>query len=276
VGGPPAWLSTPLRPEDLASNIPYSYLAGNLIAQGVVDASKCPNGGLLSDGAASQCGIDVARPAVTAWQNQFDSLIFNVAQQTGVPAQLLKNLFSRESQFWPGVFTTKADVGLGQLTDKGADTTLLWNPSFFEQFCPLVLDESVCSKRYAFLDEKEQETLRGALVHSVDAACPDCLLGIDLTQADFSVGIFAQTLIANCSQTGRIVSNVSGLPVGQAATYEDLWRFTLVNYNAGPGCLIIALEDTVMLGEPLVWSSVSNHITPACQGVIDYIADISR
>jgi hypothetical protein len=276
VGGPPAWLSTPLRPEDLASNIPYSYLAGNLIAQSVVDASKCPNGGLLSDGAASQCGIDVARPAVTAWQNQFDSLIFNVAQQTGVPAQLLKNLFSRESQFWPGVFTTKADVGLGQLTDKGADTTLLWNPSFFEQFCPLVLDESVCSKRYAFLDEKEQETLRGALVHSVDAACPDCLLGIDLREADFSVGIFAQTLIANCSQTGRIVSNVSGLPVGQAATYEDLWRFTLVNYNAGPGCLIIALEDTVMLGEPLVWSSVSNHITPACQGVIDYIADISR
>jgi hypothetical protein len=276
VGGPPAWLSTPQRAEDLASNIPYQYLAGNLITQGAVDASACPNGGLLTDGAASQCGIDVARPAVTKWQNQFDTLIFKVAQDTGVPAQLLKNLFSRESQFWPGVFTVKADVGLGQLTDDGADTTLLWNPSFFEQFCPLVLDNVVCSKRYAFMDEKDQETLRGALVHSVDAVCQDCLLGIDLRQADFSVGIFAQTLIANCGQTGRIVSNVSGLPTNQAATYEDLWRFTLVNYNAGPGCLIIALEDTVMLGEPLVWGSVMNHLTPVCQGAISYIADISR
>ncbi len=276
VGGPPAWLSTPPRPEDLASNIPYHYLAGNLISQGAVDAGKCPDGGLLSDGAASQCGIDVARPAVTEWQNQFDSLIFNVAQDTGVPAQLLKNLFSRESQFWPGIFTIKADVGLGQLTDNGADTTLLWNPSFFEQFCPLVLDDAVCSKRYAFMNEKDQETLRGALVNSVDAVCTDCLLGIDLRQADFSVGIFAQTLIANCAQTGRIVSNVSGLPANQAATYEDLWRFTLVNYNAGPGCLIIALEDTVMWGEPLVWGSVMKHLTPVCQGAIDYIADISR
>ena len=276
VGGPPAWLSTPLRPEDLASNIPYQYLAGNLISQGVVDASSCPNDGLLSDGTASQCGVEVARPAVTEWQNQFDTLIFSVAQDTGVPAQLLKNLFSRESQFWPGVFTTKADVGLGQLTSDGADTTLLWNPSFFEQFCPLVLDDSICSKRYAFMNEKDQETLRGALVKSVDAACADCLLGIDLRQADFSVSIFAETLIANCGQTGRIVSNVTGLPANQAATYEDLWRFTLVNYNAGSGCLIIALEDTVMKGEPLVWGSVMKHLTPVCQGVIDYVADISR
>jgi hypothetical protein len=276
VGGPPAWLSTPQRAEELASNIPYQYLAGNLITQGVVDASSCPNGGFLSDGVASQCGIDVARPAVNEWQNRFDTLIFKVAQDTGVPAQLLKNLFSRESQFWPGVFTTKADVGLGQLTENGADTTLLWNPSFFEQFCPLVLDDAVCSKRYAFMDEKDQETLRGALVHSVDAICADCPFGIDLRQADFSVGIFAHTLLANCEQTGRIVRNVTGLPVNQSASYEDLWRFTLVNYNAGPGCLISALEDTVMLGEPLVWGSVMTHLTPVCQAAVGYVADISR
>jgi hypothetical protein len=287
VGGPPAWLSTPDRAENLASNIPYQYLAGNLISQGAVDAGSCPNDGLLADGAASQCGMDVARPAVTEWQNRFDTLIFGVAQDTGVPAQLLKNLFSRESQFWPGVFTTKADVGLGQLTENGADTTLLWNPSFYEQFCPFVLDKATCDTKFyseaqeddpyhPALSDKERALLRGALVRSVDAVCQDCLLGIDLRQADFSVGVFAQTLLANCSQTGKIVSNVSGLPTSEAATYEDLWRFTLVNYNAGPGCLIDALDETVMMGEPLVWGSVMTYLTPACQGAIDYVADISR
>jgi hypothetical protein len=72
------------------------------------------------------------------------------------------------------------------------------------------------------------------------------------------------------------VRNVTGLPVNQSASYEDLWRFTLVNYNAGPGCLISALEDTVMLGEPLVWGSVMTHLTPVCQAAVGYVADISR
>jgi hypothetical protein len=276
VGGPPLWLSTPDRPENLASNIPYEYLAGNLITQGVVDASDCPGDGLLPNGAATQCGIEAARPAVTDWQNRFDTLIFNVAGETGVPAQLLKNLFSRESQFWPGVFTTKADVGLGQLTENGADTTLLWNPSFFEQFCPLMLEDSTCRKGYAFLQPDDQETLRGALVHSVDAVCADCPLGIDLRQADFSVGVFAQTLLANCDQAARVVSEVSGVLPSEASTYEDMWRFTLVNYNAGPGCLNLALQDTMDVGEPLQWGYVITHLTPVCQGAGDYIADISR
>ncbi len=67
------------------------------------------------------------------------ALIINAANDTGVPAQLLKNLFARESQFWPGIFKAVSDSGLGQLTENGADTTLLWNPSFYSQYCPLVL-----------------------------------------------------------------------------------------------------------------------------------------
>ncbi|KAF0107750.1 MAG: hypothetical protein FD146_1381 [Anaerolineaceae bacterium] len=276
VGGPPRWLSTPDQPEDLASNIPYDYLAGNLIIQGAVDVSGCADDGLLPNGAASPCGADAARPAVNDWQNRFDNLIYEVAWDTGVPAQLLKNLFSRESQFWPGVFTAKADVGLGQLTDNGADTTLLWNPSFYEQFCPLVLEDSVCRKGYPFLQPEDQEILRGALVHSVDAVCPDCPLGIDLRQADFSVSVFAQTLLANCGQAAQVLSQVSGLPPSEVSAYEDMWRFTLVNYNAGPGCLELALTDTMNSGEPLQWGYVMTHLTPVCQGAADYIADISR
>jgi hypothetical protein len=276
VGGPPAWLSTPQRVEDLASSIPYDYLAANLITQGVVDASSCPDGGLLENGLASTCGITKAQPAVVDWQNRFDQEIFSAALKSDIPAQLLKNLFSRESQFWPGVFTDRPEAGLGQLTDNGADTTLLWNPSFYEQYCPLVLADKYCHQGYALLDPEQQAILRGALVHSVDATCADCPAGLDLTQADFSVTVFAETLAANCEQAGMIVQNATGQTPGEAGSYEDLWRFTLVNYNAGPGCLTLAVQATVGQGEPLDWEDVSSNLTPTCQGAVDYVDTISR
>jgi len=54
-----------------------------------------------------------------------------VAKIDDVPAQLLKNIFLRESQLWPGIYNSIKEVGLGHLTDNGADTILLWNPDFF-------------------------------------------------------------------------------------------------------------------------------------------------
>jgi len=57
VGGPPQWLTTPRRVEDLNTEVPYNYLAANLIQAGVVDASGCENRGLLSDSyGANTCG----------------------------------------------------------------------------------------------------------------------------------------------------------------------------------------------------------------------------
>lgn len=276
VGGPPRWLSTPDHPEEMASDVPYDYLAGYLITKGVIDASHCPGEGLLPSGAATKCGIEAATPAMIDWQNRFDALIYSAAWDSGVPAQLLKNLFSRESQFWPSSPDAITDVGLGQLTENGADTTLLWNPQFFEQFCPMILENGTCQKGYPFLEEEDQDTLRGALVYSVDATCATCPLGIDLNRADSSIGVFAQTLLANCQQAAYIVSDVSGLPISEVSTYEDMWRFTLVNYNAGPGCLTLALQETMDFGEPLVWGNVMTHLTPVCEGAADYVADISR
>ena len=144
VGGVPDWLSTPQRPEKLATTVSYEYLAANLIKHGVVDTSACDGGGLLTNGFANTCGLKATRPAVNDWQNRFDELIFSAAQQTGAPAQLLKNIFSRESQFWPGAMASHQEAGLGQMTDGGADSVLMWNPSFYEQFCPSVLDQSEC------------------------------------------------------------------------------------------------------------------------------------
>jgi len=279
VGGPPAWLSTPTQSEELGTEIPYNYLAANLIRNGAVDSSACMDGGLLPDGGATECGVEAARPAVTAWQNQFDDIILNVAKDTSVPAHLLKNLFAVESQFWPG-YNLKSDMGLGQLTEHGADTTLLWNPPFFKQFCPLVMDSKECSKGYLHLTDEQQQYLRLALISTVNANCEDCPLGINLDRANFSIGVFAHTLLANCEQASQVVWNYNGrkTPDQLGISYEDMWKFTLVNYNAGGGCLAEAFSlandqpDTV---SPPTFESISPFLAPACQGAVDYVNQVS-
>jgi len=277
VGGAPEWLSTPKESDELSSDIPYTYLAANLILQGAVDASACPDGGIDAGNFANQCGLEKSRDAVAEWQNQFDELILTTAQETGVPARLLKNLFARESQFWPGIFQAGGDIGLGQLTENGADTTLFWNTSFYNQFCPLVMDAEVCGAGYKHLDEETQAVLRNALVASVDASCEECPLGLDLTQADFSVGVFAHTMIANCEQTAQVIYNYTGKKVIDVASYEDLWKMTLVNYNAGGGCLADAVTATQGIsGLPITWDSLTPNLTDACSGAIDYVNDISN
>jgi hypothetical protein len=276
VGGPPEWLTTPTQSEELSSDIPYTYLAANLILQGEVDASACTDGGLVAGGGVNQCGLEAARPAVKEWQNQFDALILTTAQETGVPAHLLKNLFARESQFWPGIYQAGGDVGLGQLTENGADTTLFWNSSFYNQFCPLVLKDGECGASYMHLNEEQQTLLRHALVNSVNATCEECPLGLDLTQADFSVGVFAHSMIANCEQAGQVVENYTDKTPGEVATFENLWKFTLVNYNAGGGCLADAITPALEQNLELTWENISPFLAGACSGAIDYVNDISK
>lgn len=276
AGGPPFWLSTPTQDQLLASDEPYHYLAGRLIDQHLVDAADCPGNGLLANGYANACGLEKARSMVELWQNQFDTRILTVAQETNLPAQLLKNLFAQESQFWPGVFRVAREYGFGQMTDMGADTILLWNASFFKQFCPLVLDQSACARGYLRLRDNERAILRGALAVRANADCPECPTGIDLTHADYSVMIFAQSLLANCEQVSRTIYNATQSTPGTVSSYEDLWRFTLANYHAGPGCLAFAIHTTWNYREPLDWEHVSANFTEACQGAVTYIALIAR
>jgi hypothetical protein len=276
VGGPPEWLSTPTQSEMLGTQVPYSLLAANLIRGGAVDASSCNDGGLLSDGAASACGLEVARPAVNDWQNQFDEIILNVAKETSVPAHLLKNLFAIESQFWPGI--SKNDIGLGQLTEQGADTALMWNPPFAKQFCPLVMDSERCSKGYLYMGEENRAYLRLALIDAVNANCENCPLGIDLDRANFSIDVFAHTLLANCEQASQVVWNYNDqqTPSELGISYEDMWKFTLINYNAGGGCLATAFELASQNDEPLTFESVSPYLEPACQGAVEYVNQVSQ
>lgn len=276
VGGLPDWLQTPSDPSQLSSNYSYYFLAGKIIQGGEADASSCPNNGLNSDGTADDCGLSAALPAVIDWQNQFNAEILQAANTVNVPAQLLKNVFGQESQFWPGIFHTDKEVGLGQMTDNGADTALLWNSDFFSQFCPLVYKSSICQKGYGNLTEDQQAVLRGAILQKIDATCADCAIGVDLSKANFSISVFARALLANAEQVGQIIFNLTGSQAGQVSSYVDLWKFTLANYNAGPGCLIAAMQSAYQQGQSLTWDSVSSQLEPACQGAIQYVSNITQ
>jgi len=114
------------------------------------------------------------------------------------------------------------------------------------------------------------------LVRKVDASCPDCPISIDVPQANYSVRVFAEGLQANCEQVGRIITNLTQFSPGQVSSYEDLWRFTLVNYNAGPGCLSRAMQLAWQANQSLDWASVAANLEPACQLAIGYVEDISQ
>jgi hypothetical protein len=84
-------------------------------------------------------------------------------------------------------------------------------------------------------------------------------------------------MLANCEQAGQLVENVTaGAPAGNSASYEDLWRFTLVNYNAGPGCLGNALDAAASQQLELTWENIAPLLEPACRGAIEYVNLISR
>jgi len=276
IGGPPTWLSTPERHELIGSENPYYYLAGRLIAQGLIDSSSCPSGGLLPNGYADACGLEKARPLVEEWQNKFDARIIEAANETGIPAQLMKNLFAQESQFWPGVFRVPYEFGLGQITDNGADTILLWNQDFYDQFCPLVLSPEACERGYLGLEEDQRLILRGALALQAKSDCPECPEGVDLTNVDFTVLLFANTLQANCAQVSRTVYTATEQMAGRVSSYEDLWRFTIANYHAGPGCTSYAIHQAWQNAGDLTWANVANNFTEPCKGVVPYVEKISQ
>jgi hypothetical protein len=277
IGGLPNWLATPDYPQLLTSDEAYYYLGGRLISNGVVDTSACPGGGLLPNGYADACGLEATRPIVEAWQNQFDERIIDISKETGVPAQLMKNLFAQESQFWPGVFKVPYEFGLGQLTDNGADAVLLWDTKFFEQFCPLVLSQDACRGGYLQLLPGDQAILRGALALQAKTDCASCPAGVDLTHTNFSVSLFASTIQANCEQVAQIIYTATDETPGTVSTFEDLWRFTVANYHAGPGCLSFAIHmDWQSGGETITWEEVSENFTEACQGVIPYVNKITQ
>ena len=277
LGENPSWLSYPPDVAALASTEPYQYLAGQLIRGGITDAQNCSDGGLIANGYASQCGLEQAMEDVIAWQNRFDTLILDVANRDDLSPQLLKNLIAQESQFWPGSYAPSPnEFGLGRLTESGAETILMWNESFYTQFCSQVITEAACQFGYHNLTPNYQQMLIGALSSRVNLDCSSCESGIDINRVDFNIDLISESLLANAAQVNQIFINVTGEKAGVSSSYEDLWRFTLVNYNAGAGCLSTALKATRDGNASLSWSNVSVHLVGDCQNAIPYVEKITQ
>lgn len=277
TSAPPYWLSTPSSAQGLATDLPYTFLAGQLIRNGLVSASDCPSGGLMASGAANSCGLDRARQLVTVWQNQIDQSIYNAAIQNSVPAQLLKRLFAQESQFWLGDSTDGIHFGPGHVTEPGLDPLFIYDPGFYSQVCPSVFTADTCSQSYTQLSNDQRAMLRGfVLSDRVNISCPTCPNGFDANKVNQSVDLIARLVIANCEQTGQIVSNLTNLRPGSVSPYEDLWRFTLVNYNVGAGCLTTALRRTIQTSGPMNWDNVSSKLERNCMVAIPYVQNITQ
>jgi hypothetical protein len=99
-----------------------------------------------------------------------------------------------------------------------------------------------------------------------------------LTNANFTVALFANTLQANCAQISRSIYTATNMLAGVVSDYEDLWRFTIANYHAGPGCLSYALHKAWENSDSgrLTWDEVKLHFTDPCKGVIPYVEKITR
>ena len=97
-----------------------------------------------------------------------------------------------------------------------------------------------------------------------------------MEREDYGIDVLAQSLLANGAQVQQMFENLTGEPAGASASYEDLWRFTLVNYNAGAGCLSAALSATQRGNAALDWQHVSANLVGGCRAAIEYVDHIAK
>jgi hypothetical protein len=270
------WLYLPQSSEELKTSIPLTILAGELIKNKVVDASSCFDGGLLSNGAASACGLDLALPLVYELQNVYNDEIVYAGYQIGTPPVMLKQLFKQESQFWPGRYDA-IHFGLGHLTTWGASTALLWNRDLLQEVCQTAFGQPCYF--YIQTSNVNSDLLVGTLIDMVNADCENCPYKIDVPKAEASVQIFAQVLMAHCNQTAQVVYNITGKHSSNSVSYAAIWRMALFNYNVGPICLEKTL-NSIRKDNPdqkeFTWDDFEDHVPKGtCQMGLDYVKKIT-
>jgi hypothetical protein len=269
----PRWLQTSIPAADLHTENRYDLLAGQLLRRKLVDGSACPSGGLNADGSPNACGLGAAQVEVVTWQNRYNDQIVSAGQQNSVPPLVMKAVIAVESQFWPGANWVKGEIGLGQMTEFGADLLLANQPARYQQVCRQALSPEVCDIPYLYQPASNQSMLRGLVLKSIDATCSSCTGGINLAKGEQAVNILAETLAASCVQSGRVISWAMGHRPFELMSYEDFWRFALANYHSGAGCMFQALQRA---GNSTGWSGIAANLSPGCASGLVYIRRIEK
>ncbi len=273
----PEWLYTPESPQGLATDVPYVFLAGHVIVAGLVKAGDCPNNGLFENGSANSCGLERARDVVRFWQNQFDKTIWIAAVKNAIPAVLFKRILAFENQFWFGPSLDYTHFGSGQITEAGLDPLFIYYPNYYYETCSSIFSPENCTGEYEHLSSTQRAMIRGYfLVNRIDASCINCPAWTDFTKAYASIDIIAKLVVANCQQVNQMINNVTSTRAGRVSTYEDLWKITLVNFNAGSGCTALALKSAHREYNYLSWENVLNELSQNCTLSIDYVTNITQ
>jgi len=254
------WIARGDDPDLLQTSEGLALLAGQLIRAGFVDASDCPNNGLLENGYADTCGNEQARDLVLEWQNRSNSAILHAALEAGIPPWLLKGLILQETQFWP-TWEIEHEFGYGMLTEKGVDMLLNWNIDFFLEICNDHYTPDDCAQGYSSLSDNQQRFLRGASLLSIGS--------------DDEFRLLASMLWAACAQSNRLVKNVTHKEASDLFDYEEMWRLSLGVYNAGAGCMSNALDAAWSDKKSKIdWSALQGQLTPACKTAGNYFDQV--
>lgn len=159
-----------------------------------------------------------------AWQNQWDSEIFHVGQIYQVPPAALKSLFRIEAQYWP-LYNGPEEIGIGQLTDDGADIVLRYSPSLYTNNCSIA---GVSCQSYALLSDDARQRVRDVLRRSL------LTYGTPRQAAEQVRGqmnIWAQIIVAYYCYTGETLSGWGDRPASLR------WDLTLAAYHSGAECI---------------------------------------
>jgi hypothetical protein len=97
---------------------------------------------------------------------------------------------------------------------------------------------------------------------------------VDPFLAEFSVRVFAENLIANCTQVAQIIQNETDRAPNRTSSYQDLWLFTLVNYHAGSGCLREAIQTTAEENFDINWDLVAANLPTYCSSAKQYVEEV--
>jgi hypothetical protein len=160
------------------------------------------------------------------WQNQYDTAILQAGAAESVPPRLIKGVFAQESQFWPTWTPERRqadEVGLGQLTDDGADLVLRYSPELYEGLCPIASWD--CSQIYDRQPVKTRTMLRDILRgRLIVTGTPRQAAA----QAAATIPTWARILKAYYCAAGEIVR-----PAGLSPS----WDYALAAYHSGPECV---------------------------------------